>query len=67
MEISYNIEYQLTDKESGKVISHRKVNEDEYEILMKWKYLSYDESTWVKLEDYKKLNIVKEYIHEFII
>ena len=66
MEISFNIESQLTDKEPGKVISHRKVNDNEYEILMKWKYLSYYESTWVKLENYKKLNILKEYIHKFI-
>jgi len=67
MEKSFNTESQLTDKEPGKVISHRKNIDNDYEILMKWKYLSYDESTWVKLEDYKMLTFFKEYLHEFII
>ena len=31
------------------------MDDDYIEILMKWKYLSYEESTWIKIEQYKDL------------
>jgi hypothetical protein len=65
--ITFESESKITDKVPGKVISHRKNIEGFYEILIKWKYLSYDESTWVKLEQYKQLIIVKEYIDDNIL
>ena len=56
-----------TEKVPGKIISHRKSEDDSLELLMKWKYLSYDESTWVKFEYYKNLLIVTEYLNKNII
>ena len=34
------------------------------EILMKWKYLSYEDSSWVNIEPYKTLLFVKEYFNK---
>jgi len=52
MEI-FNQEKDATEKVPGKILNHRIIKEGEIELLMKWKYLSYDESTWIKYEQYK--------------
>src|SRR5688572_23102976 len=46
----------LTDKQPGKILNHRE-KDGELELLMKW-YLSYDESTWIKKDQYKHLFVV---------
>ena len=56
-----------TDKVPGKIISHRMLEDKTIELLMKWKYLSIDESTWVKYDIYKDQLIVKEYLTKIII
>ena len=55
------IEKEITDKIPGKILNHRTINTGEIELLMKWKYLSYEESTWIKKEDYDHIYEVKLY------
>jgi len=50
----------IKDKTPGKILNHREKDGD-LELLMKWKYLSYDESTWIKKEQYQHLYVVKMY------
>jgi len=57
----YDEEKDTTDKVPGKIVNHRTVEDGQIELLMKWKYLSYDESTWIKYEQYKHLYVVKMY------
>ena len=53
-------EKDIKDKTPGKILTHREKDGD-LELLMKWKYLSYDESTWIKKEQYQHLYVVKMY------
>lgn len=56
----------LTDKVPGKILDHRIGKNDDIELLMKWKYLSYDEATWVLYIDYSNIIFVKLYYHKNI-
>jgi hypothetical protein len=62
----FHTEYKRSDKIPGKILSHRIMDDDSIEILMKWKYLSYEESTWIKIDQYKDLLIVRDYSNKFI-
>jgi len=62
--IEFTVEPSSTDKIPGKVLSHRKMDDGSVEILMKWKYLSYEDSSWVNFEPYKTLLFVKEYFNK---
>jgi len=50
-----------SDKIPGRIIDHRISNSNKIEILMKWKYLSLEESTWVKYKYFKHNYFVKSY------
>ena len=63
---SFKRELGLTDKVPGKILNHRFGKNDVIELLMKWKYLSYEEATWVLYTDYKKITFVKLYYIENI-
>jgi hypothetical protein len=63
----FDSENTFSDKVPGKILSHKYDKKGNIKLLMKWKYLSYDESTWVLLELYRDLLIVKDYLHENLI
>jgi len=50
-----------SDKIPGHILDHRYSKENELELLMKWKYFSQEESTWVKYENFKNYFFVKSY------
>ena len=58
-------EKDLTDKIPAKILDHREKDGD-IELLMKWKYLSYDESTWIKKNQYQHLFVVKMYCLKYL-
>jgi hypothetical protein len=53
-EEDFDTEPTITDKTPGKVLDHRYWL-DELQILMKWKYLSYEDSLWVPYQHYKHM------------
>lgn len=52
------------DKTIGKVLNHRIGKSGDLELLIKWKYLSYDESTWIDLIKIKDNIQVRLYMIE---
>ena len=60
----FETEDNFSDKVPGKILSHKYDKQGKIKLLLKWKYLSYDESTWVLLELYNDLLIVRDYLHE---
>ena len=56
----------MTDKVPGKVLDFRINEEAKIELLMKWKYLSLEYSSWVLYEHYKDYYFVKTYYLKYI-
>jgi hypothetical protein len=59
-------ELYMTDKVPGKVLDYRINDETKIELLMKWKYLSLEDSSWVLYEHYKDYYFVKTYYLKYI-
>jgi hypothetical protein len=59
-------ELNMTDKVPGKVLDYRINDEEKIELLMKWKYLSLEDSSWVLYEHYKDYYFVKTYYLKYI-
>jgi len=62
----YPIETNFSDKVPGKVLDYRYNKDEELEILMKWKYLSLEDSNWVLYQNYKQYYAVKAYYIKYI-
>ena len=59
----YPIDKDTWEKDIGKVLKH-KYDGNDLLLLIKWKYLSLESSTWVYAQNYKENHIIVMYLHK---
>ena len=59
----YPIDKDNWEKDIGKVLKH-KYDGNDLLLLIKWKYLSLESSTWVFGQNYKENHIIVMYLHK---